>query len=129
MRGSLHGRLLLALLIFVLLLPPRQALGGLPDRPKLLARAAAEKTGALHQGDPSQRKYLVTLLATDAERQEDRAQHRDFIELCEWARRSTPEDSVFMTTDYDFTYHSGRQIMISYARGYSGLTARTRRRL
>ncbi len=115
--GHLRGRLLLAGLVVVLLLPPRQALGALPDGMKLWVRAAAEKSGILNPGDPSQQQYLLALLATDTERQAARARHRDFVALGEWVRRSTPEDAVFLTTDYHFIHYSGRDIMISYAQG------------
>lgn len=114
---NLRKRLLLGGLLVVLLLPPRQALARMPDSLKLLVRAAAERSHSLQQGDPSQQKYLYSLLATDAEREAARARHRDFIALCEWVRRSTPEESVFMTTDYAFIHYTGRDIMISYAQG------------
>ncbi len=116
-RGGAFSRLMLAVLIAILLLPPRQALAGMPGGMKLLARSAAEKTGILHPGDPSQSEYLYTLLATRAEREQARARHRDFVELCDWVRRSTPEDGVFLTTDYSFTYYADRDIMISYQQG------------
>ncbi len=111
------GRWLLAALIVVLLWPPRQALAAMPDRLKLFVRSVAERSSSLHQGDPSQRQYLYDLLATDAERDQERFRHRDFVELGRWVRRSTPENAVFMTTDYDFIHYSGRDIMISYAQG------------
>ncbi len=119
-RGEARRRLLLGALIVVLLLPPRQTLAAMPDRLKLIVRSAAESSRSMHRGDPSQRQYLHTLLATDAERETARVRYRDFVELCEWVRRSTPEDAVFMTTDYNFTHHAGRDIMISYAQGARG---------
>ncbi len=118
--GNVGRRLLLAALVVMLFVPPRQALAGMPDGMKLMARTAVERSGILHREDPSQRKYLYTLLATRAEREQARARYRDFIELCAWVRRSTPEEVVFLTTDYSFTYHSGRDIMISYQQGAGG---------
>ncbi len=113
-------RLLLGALILVLLLPPRRTLAAMPDGLKLMVRSVAESSRSVHRGDPSQRQYLHSLLATDAERQAARVRYRDFVELGEWVRRSTPEDAVFMTTDYNFTHHAGRDIMISYAQGARG---------
>ena len=115
-RGT-RDRLLCAALVVVLLWPPRQALAAMPDRLKLFVRSVAERSSSLHQGDPSQRQYLYDLLATDIERDQERIRHRDFVKLCHWVRHSTPEEAVFMTTDYDFIHYSGRDIMISYAQG------------
>ncbi len=112
-----RGRLLLAVLVMALLVSPRQALVILPDPVKLLARSIVESSGSLNPGDPSQRRYLYLLLATDAERQEGRAQHRDFLDLCEWVKGATAADRVFLTTDYSFTYHAQRDIMVSYQQG------------
>jgi hypothetical protein len=114
-RRDVGSRLLLAALVLLLLLPPRPSLRALPDGLKLWLRAVASRT--LQPGDPSQRQYLDTLLATRAETAAERERHRDFLELCEWIKRSTPEDAVLMTTDYNFVHHTGRDIMISYAQG------------
>ncbi len=116
-RPAGRARLLFVALIVALLVSPRQALTMLPDRVKLLARSVAESSGALNSGDPSQRRYLYLLLATDAERQASRAEFRDFLELCDWVKDSTTEDSVFLTTDYNFIYHADRDIMVSYQQG------------
>ncbi len=118
--ATARGRLLLAMLIVALLLPPRQTLAALPDGLKLMIRSVAESSRGLHQGDPSQRRYLRTLLATDVEIEAAQVRHRDFLELCDWVKRSTPQDAVFMTTDFNFTHHAERDIMISYSQGAPG---------
>ncbi|MEM7353424.1 MAG: hypothetical protein AAF657_21690 [Acidobacteriota bacterium] len=118
--GGIKGRLLLATLMGALLLPPRQVLAHLPDSTKLFVRNTVEKSNLLHAGDPSQSRYLQLLLATKAEKEQARSRYRDFTELCTWIQRSTPEESVLLTTDYAFTYHCDRSIMISYQQGAGG---------
>lgn len=116
-QDNLWKRLLLGVMILILIISPRQALAALPDSVKLFVRSTLENSRSLNGGDPSQRKYLYLLLATDVEIASARDRHRDFLDLCEWVKTSTPKDSIFMTTDYSFIHHCGRNIMISYAQG------------
>ncbi len=116
-RPNARGRWLLAVLVAALLVSPRQALVMLPDSVKLLARSVVERSGSMNPGDPSQRRYLYLVLATEAERQEGRDRHRDYLKLCEWVKSSTAKGSVFLTTDYSFLHHAERDIMVSYQQG------------